>query len=79
MRRAGGKVSRGRWDLRSPASLWRRLKEEAAILGDLLGQLLSPGLRRTSLLLSFVWFGCAIVYYGLVLLVTTVRRASPGP
>lgn len=39
----------------------------------MLGQLLSPALRRTTLLLLFIWWANAVVYYGLVLLATTVR------
>jgi hypothetical protein len=42
----------------------------------MLGQLLSPALRRTTLLLLFIWWANAIVYYGLVLLATTV--SLPG-
>lgn len=39
----------------------------------MVAQLLSPVLRRTTLLLLFIWFANAISYYGLVLLATTVR------
>jgi hypothetical protein len=38
----------------------------------MLGQLLSLELRRTTLLLLFIWWANAVVYYGLVLLATTV-------
>jgi len=39
-------------------------------------RLLSPALRRTSLLLLVIWFTNALNYYGLVLLTTTVRPAT---
>lgn len=48
---------------------WRRLAAPVA-------RLLSPALRRTSLLLLLIWFTNALAYYGLVLLTTTVRRPS---
>lgn len=43
----------------------------------MLGQLLGPSLRRTTLLLLFIWFANAISYYGLVLLATTVGVLHP--
>lgn len=36
-------------------------------------QLFSPALRRTTLMLLFIWFANAISYYGLVLLATTIH------
>lgn len=72
---ADGKGSRDQIKRRSVDALWRRMKHEGTILRDILAQLLSPALRLTSILLPFVWFGNAIVYYGLVFLVTTVRFA----
>lgn len=41
----------------------------------MLQQLFSPVLRRTTLMLLFIWFSNAISYYGLVLLATTVRSS----
>lgn len=49
---------------------WRRLAAPVA-------RLLSPALRRTSLLLLLIWFTNALNYYGLVLLTTTVRPVNP--
>jgi hypothetical protein len=56
---------------RSGAALaaWRRVAAPVA-------RLLSPALRRTSLLLLLIWFTNALNYYGLVLLTTTVRSAT---
>ena len=56
---------------RSGAALeaWRRLAAPVV-------RLLSPALRRTSLLLLLIWFTNALNYYGLVLLTTTVRPLS---
>ncbi len=48
---------------------WRRVAAPVA-------RLLSPALRRTSLLLLVIWFTNALNYYGLVLLTTTVRPAT---
>ena len=73
----GGKGSRGPAPTngatasRSGAALeaWRRLAAPVA-------RLLSPALRRTSLLLLLIWFTNALNYYGLVLLTTTVRPVN---
>lgn len=50
--------------------------DAAASIRRMVQQLLSPALRRTTLLLLFVWFANAISYYGLVLLATTVGLSS---
>ncbi len=42
-----------------------------------LGDLLGPGLRRTTLSLWFIWTACSFIYYG-VLLMTTELFESPG-
>lgn len=62
-------MSNGGAAQRSGAALaaWKRVAAPV-------GRLLSPALRRTSLLLLFIWFTNALNYYGLVLLTTTVRH-----
>lgn len=59
-----------------PARLWQRVTSAAGEVWAMLGQLLSPALRRTTLLLLFIWWSNAIVYYGLVLLATTVHTSD---
>lgn len=59
-----------------PARIWQRVAEGADEVRSMLGQLFSPALRRTTLLLLFIWWSNAVVYYGLVLLATTVRFHS---
>lgn len=60
-------------DALRPKCLWERFLATTAEVAAMLGQLISPALRRTTLLLLFIWFANAISYYGLVLLATTVR------
>ncbi|XP_055919941.1 synaptic vesicle 2-related protein [Eupeodes corollae] len=40
--------------------------------------LLCPGLRRTTLLLWFIWMSCAFCYYGLVLMSTELFANNPS-
>ena len=59
-----------------PARLWDTLGQAVRKVSAMLGQLLSLELRRTTLLLLFIWWANAVVYYGLVLLATTVSFAG---
>jgi MFS family permease len=49
-----------------------------ATTGDALGELVSEGHLRTSVLLWMLWFGNALGYYGLVLLSTEIRVSAPS-
>ena len=60
-------------ELLRPQVLSRAARSTAQDVGHAVGQLLSGPVRRTSLLLMFIWFANALNYYGLVLLTTTVR------
>lgn len=76
----GGKGTRGSAPTNGAAAsragaaleAWKRLAAPVA-------RLLSPALRRTSLLLLLIWFTNALNYYGLVLLTTTVRPVTRKP
>lgn len=55
-----------------------RLVVDDSMLGERgrVGDLLIPQLRRTSLLLWFIWTVCAFCYYGVVLMTTELFEAS---
>ncbi len=57
----------------------QRLGAAVDVVHKMMAQLFSPTLRRTTLLLLFIWFANAISYYGLVLLATSARRPPPAP
>lgn len=56
-------------DNRRPMLLGRLVVEGASTTRGSLKALLSSSLRRTTLLLWFIWMACAFCYYGLVLMV----------
>jgi hypothetical protein len=60
------------------ASKKARVCQSLAELATAMRPLLTGRLRRTTLLLMFIWFVNALCYYGLVLLTTTVRALCPA-
>ena len=55
------------------SGLWKRILEPLQGLLWALKPLMQGSIRRTTLLLMFIWFTNALCYYGLVLLTTSVR------
>lgn len=70
-------------DNRRPMLLGRLVVEGTSSNRGSLKALLSSSLRRTTLLLWFIWMSCAFCYYGLVLMSTEIfggknRTPTPG-
>lgn len=70
-------------DNRRPMLLGRLVVEAPVTSRGSFKALLNPALRRTTLLLWFIWMACAFCYYGLVLMSTELfgganKTISPG-
>ncbi|XP_063698042.1 synaptic vesicle 2-related protein [Culicoides brevitarsis] len=70
-------------DNRRPMLLGRLVVENPVTSRGSFKALLNPSLRRTTLLLWFIWMACAFCYYGLVLMSTELfggdnKTVSPG-
>ena len=69
-----------RWrELCSLRSVRGACAHSAGTVRDIAAKLLQGPVRRSFLLLLFIWFANALDYYGLVLLTTTVSTPGPSP
>jgi len=60
-----------------PMLLGRLIVDDVShMLRGRISNLLLPNLKRTTLLLWYIWFACTFCYYGVVLLTTELLRAS---